>query len=122
MSKNGMSITVIACLVVALQRTIGRRMVYGYPPSEKGVRVPRGAEKLMRQLWWQPSERLWRSLKREEVYQKEHESVTWAVGGIGGGCRFYDHERLHQGLGNRTPAEAHTKRVAYQGNELVGAR
>ena len=106
MSENGMSITAIACLVLALQRTIGRKMVSGYPPLKKGVRVLSGLEELMRQICWQPLQGLWRSLKREEVYLKEHESVREAVEGISGGCRYYNHERAQRGLGNHAPAGA----------------
>lgn len=49
-------------------------------------------------------ERLWRSLKYEEVYLKDYASVTEARTGIEGYIRFYNRERLHQSLGYRTPA------------------
>ena len=49
-------------------------------------------------------ERLWRSLKYEEVYLKNYATVTEARAGIAGYFRFYNHERLHQSLGYRTPA------------------
>ena len=49
-------------------------------------------------------ERLWRSLKYEEVYLKDYESVTEARAGIERCFRFYNQERLHQGLQYRTPA------------------
>jgi putative transposase len=49
-------------------------------------------------------ERLWRSLKYEEVYLKDYESVTEARAGIERYLRFYNHERLHQSLAYRTPA------------------
>ena len=52
-------------------------------------------------------ERLWRSLKYEEVYLKDYESVTEARGGIERYFRFYNHERLHQSLNYRTPAAIH---------------
>jgi len=48
-------------------------------------------------------ERLWRSLKYEEVYLKAYESVAQARAGIAAYFRFYNHERLHQALGYRTP-------------------
>jgi putative transposase len=57
-------------------------------------------------------ERLWRSLKYEEVYLREYESVIEAVEGIGGWFQFYNHDRPHQGLGDRTPAEAYLSRMA----------
>jgi putative transposase len=49
-------------------------------------------------------ERLWRSLKYEEVYLKDYESVTEARAGIERYIRFYNQERLHQSLEYRTPA------------------
>ena len=49
-------------------------------------------------------ERLWRSLKYEEVYLKDYQSVTEARAGIEKYLRFYNHERLHQSLDYRTPA------------------
>ena len=49
-------------------------------------------------------ERLWRSLKYEEVYLKDYESVSEARAGIAGWFRFYNHHRPHQSLSYRTPA------------------
>jgi putative transposase len=49
-------------------------------------------------------ERLWRSLKYEEVYLKDYASVNEARAGIAKYFRFYNHERLHQSLEYRTPA------------------
>lgn len=49
-------------------------------------------------------ERLWRSLKYEEVYLKDYASVAEARAGIAGYFQFYNHERLHQSLDYRTPA------------------
>jgi len=49
-------------------------------------------------------ERLWRSLKYEEVYLKDYGSVTEARASIDRYFRFYNHERLHQSLGYRTPS------------------
>ena len=49
-------------------------------------------------------ERLWRSLKYEEVYLRDYRLVAEAQAGIGGWFRFYNHERPHQSLGYRTPA------------------
>jgi len=48
-------------------------------------------------------ERLWRSVKYEEVYLKEYETVRDAKSNLGGYFRFYNGERLHQALGYRTP-------------------
>jgi putative transposase len=49
-------------------------------------------------------ERLWRSLKYEEVYLKDYETVAEARTGIEKYFRFYNQERLHQSLEYRTPA------------------
>jgi len=48
-------------------------------------------------------ERLWRSLKYEEVFIKAYASVAEARQGIGGWLAFYNDERPHQALGYRTP-------------------
>ena len=50
-------------------------------------------------------ERLWRSLKYEEVFLKAYASVAEARSGIGEWLSFYNDERKHQALGYRTPAE-----------------
>ena len=48
-------------------------------------------------------ERLWRSLKYEEVFLKAYDSVAEARRGIAGWLSFYNDERPHQALGYRTP-------------------
>ena len=50
-------------------------------------------------------ERLWRSVKYEEVYLKVYESVAEARAGIGAYLNFYNTERPHQALDYRTPAQ-----------------
>jgi putative transposase len=50
-------------------------------------------------------ERLWRSLKYEEVYLKGYQRVPEARAGIGAYLGFYNRERPHQALGYRTPRE-----------------
>ena len=52
-------------------------------------------------------ERLWRSLKYEEVYLKAYESVAEARAGIGAYFRFYNAERRHQSLNRRTPDQVY---------------
>lgn len=49
-------------------------------------------------------ERLWRSLKYEEVYLKDYESVGEARKGLEIWFKFYNDERRHQALEYRTPA------------------
>jgi len=52
-------------------------------------------------------ERLWRSLKYEEVYIKAYGSVAEARQGIGAWLRFYNETRPHQALGYRPPRAVH---------------
>ena len=52
-------------------------------------------------------ERLWRSLKYEEVYLKEYGTPREARDGVANYMNFYDHQRKHQALGYRTPAEVY---------------
>jgi len=50
-------------------------------------------------------ERLWRSVKYEEVYLKAYQVGKEARSSIGNYFRFYNTERPHQALGYRTPTE-----------------
>jgi len=50
-------------------------------------------------------ERLWRTVKYEEVYLHAYQDGREARAGIGEYFRFYNTERPHQALGYRTPAE-----------------
>jgi putative transposase len=50
-------------------------------------------------------ERLWRSLKYEEVYLHAYATVAEARTGIGAWLSFYNEERQHQSLGYRTPRQ-----------------
>jgi putative transposase len=52
-------------------------------------------------------ERLWRSLKYEEVYLNAYASVAEAKAGIGSWLAFYNEERQHQSLGYCTPRQAY---------------
>ena len=57
-------------------------------------------------------ERLWRSVKYEEVYLKAYQDGRDARIGLGNYFRFYNTERPHQALGYRTPAEVFIPSVA----------
>jgi putative transposase len=52
-------------------------------------------------------ERLWRTVKYEEIYLNDYGSVPEVQGGLGRYFRFYNGERLHQSLNYRTPAAVH---------------
>ena len=56
-------------------------------------------------------ERLWRSLKYEEVYLKDYQTVPEARAGIEKYFKFYNQERLHQSLDYRTPAGLYLARA-----------
>lgn len=49
-------------------------------------------------------ERLWRSLKYEEVYLKDYDDLVEARAGIRAYFEFYNDRRQHQALGHQTPA------------------
>jgi putative transposase len=55
-------------------------------------------------------ERLWRSVKYEEVYLKAYESVAEARASIGRYLNFYNCKRPHSSLGARTPDQAYFDR------------
>ncbi len=52
-------------------------------------------------------ERLWRSVKWEEVYLKDYQTVADAVSGLDRYFRCYNQERPHQALGYQTPAQVY---------------
>lgn len=60
-------------------------------------------------------ERLWRSLKYEEVFIKAYDTVADARSGIGGWIDFYNNERLHQTFGYLTP------RAVFEAGATCGA-
>jgi putative transposase len=47
------------------------------------------------------------SFKYEDVYLRCYDSVPDLERGLGAYFTFYNHERLHQSLGYRTPAEVY---------------
>jgi putative transposase len=48
-------------------------------------------------------ERLWRSIKYEEVYLRAYDSVTETRSLLGGYLRFYNRKQPHSSLDGRTP-------------------
>lgn len=57
-------------------------------------------------------ERLWRSVKYEEVYLKDYTDGWQAESSLSEYFHFYNEERIHQSLGYRTPAEVYAERPA----------
>lgn len=57
------------------------------------------------------TERLWRTVKYENVYLKSYRSITEANEGLSEYFSFYNTERRHQSLGNRTPADVYVTPV-----------
>ena len=55
-------------------------------------------------------ERLWRSLKQEEVYINEYSSVLEAKQSINEYFSFYNEERLHQSLNYQTPKSVYDRK------------
>ncbi len=63
------------------------------------------------------TERLWRSVKYEEVYLSEYETPRDARQGLSRYLSFYNKERLHQALGYRTPAQVYNESVCFKEEE-----
>ncbi len=59
-------------------------------------------------------ERLWRTVKYENLYLQEYETMAEATMGLRNYFEFYNQERLHQSLGYQAPAEV------YQARPTVG--
>lgn len=53
------------------------------------------------------TERLWRTVKYENVYLKSYRDITEAERGLAEYFLFYNTERRHQSLGKRTPADVY---------------
>jgi len=52
-------------------------------------------------------ERLWRTIKYEEVYLKSYDSVKQARQELSKFVDFYNYQRPHQSLDYKTPAEVY---------------
>ena len=53
-------------------------------------------------------ERLWRTVKYEEVYLHDYQTPREARQGLSGYFEFYNHRRVHQALDYRTPWEVYS--------------
>ena len=81
--------------------------------QERGIRVSMdGKGRYLDNIF---VERLWRSIKYEEVYLKAYQTVAEARVGINAYLEFYNRRRPHQSLGYRTPAQVYQKGQAEKG-------
>jgi putative transposase len=64
-------------------------------------------------------ERLWRSLKYEEVYLNPYAGQREARAGIGRYLDYFNDERPHQALGHQTPMEVYRESVAAQARQAA---
>ena len=55
-------------------------------------------------------ERLWRTVKYEDIYLRGYEEAVGLRGGLGRYFPFYNEERPHQSLGGQTPGEVYRQR------------
>ena len=62
-------------------------------------------------------ERLWRSVKYEDIYLKGYVTVPELMQGLTDYFDFYNTERMHQSMGNRTPSEVY--RTADGGGAMI---
>jgi putative transposase len=75
---------------------------------DAGIRISMdGRGRCLDNIW---VERLWRTLKYEEVYLNEYTTVSVAQDRLEKYFHFYNHERLHQSLDYRTPYEVFSKK------------
>ena len=56
------------------------------------------------------TERLWRTVKYEEVYLKDYTTVLEAKENLNEYFNFYNYERKHQSLNRQTPAQIYFKK------------
>jgi putative transposase len=66
-------------------------------------------------------ERFWRTVKYEEVFLKDYGDPAEARDGLRGYFRFYNRERPHQALEDRTPAEVYFDRASGRRREESAA-
>ena len=70
-----------------------------FPFSEKKLFLLAGSTSFV--------ERLWRTVKYEDIYLKDYHSVRDCIAGLKTYFAFYNHQRPHSSLGGATPAEVY---------------
>jgi putative transposase len=63
------------------------------------------------------TERLWRSIKYENIYLKGYETMRQAESGIGEYLYFYNSLRIHESLDYKTPDDVHSG--CYKAKEII---
>lgn len=64
------------------------------------------------------TERLWRTVKYEEVYLKDYASPRQARSGLSAYLDFYNHRRLHQALDYQTPASIYFNKGGFSTDQF----
>lgn len=67
-------------------------------------------------------ERLWRSVKYEEIYPNAHRTMAEAEKGLNRYFEYYNHSRPHQALGYRTPWQVHQEVITTQTEVMTVSR
>lgn len=67
-------------------------------------------------------ERLWRSVKYENIYLYGYQSIPEAREGLGEYFQFYNYERFHQGLDNKTPWQVYSQNEGVSNYSLLPFR
>jgi putative transposase len=65
------------------------------------------------------TERLWRTIKYEEVYLHEYSTPREARQSLGEYIEFYNHDRPHQALDYQTPADTYRRIATTKGGNLT---
>lgn len=109
---------VIACASAALEKAVPEivnsdqgshftSLRFTTPVSESGAQISMdGRGRYVDNIF---TERLWRTIKYEEIYLTEYETPRDARNGLSRYLSFYNEKRLHQALGYRTPAQLYFK-------------
>jgi putative transposase len=85
--------------------------------AEAGVRISMdGRGRFVDNIF---TERLWRTIKYEEVYLHEYSTPREARQSLGDYIEFYNHERPHQALAYQTPAALYRQTVTTKGGNLT---
>lgn len=88
-----------------LMARMGIEPLYPRPNTSRGIRISMDGKGAWRNNVF--VERLWRTVKYEEVYLKAYDSVRHARESIGRFIEFYNSRRPHASLDRMTPNEVY---------------